>query len=144
MKKYLFDTTPSISKRMQHVKSKGGKAEVSLAKALWHEGIRYRKNLKKLPGSPDIVISKSKIAIFVDGEFWHGFDWEQRKNQLHSNKEYWVQKIEENMRRDRHNDRLLTASGWKVIHFGEKEVLHDLPSCVIKIKSVIKNGINKS
>jgi DNA mismatch endonuclease Vsr len=143
MKKYNFVTTDKISKRMSHVRPKGGKAEVLLAKSLWHEGIRYRKNLKTLYGSPDIAITKSKIAIFVDGEFWHGFDWSHRKSQLHSNKEYWIQKIEENIKRDKHNDQLLIASGWNVIHFWEKEVLHDLPACIAKIKFTITNKQRK-
>lgn len=142
MKKYTFNTTDSISKRMSHIRSKGGKAEEILAKSLWHDGFRYRKNFRVLSGSPDIAITKYKIAIFVDGEFWHGFDWENRKNQLHSNREYWIQKIQENMKRDKKNDQLLTASGWKVLHFWEKEVLHYLPSCILKIKSAINNTYN--
>lgn len=79
MKHQKLETTPEISKRMANVKLKGGKAENILAKSLWHNGVRYRKNYKKLPGSPDIAITKYKTAIFVDGEFWHGEDWENRK-----------------------------------------------------------------
>ena len=96
MKHPKFNTTPDVSKRMGQVHLKGGKAETTLAKALWHEGYRYRRNYKKLPGSPDIAITKYKVAIFVDGEFWHGQDWENRKAKLKSNREYWIEKIEEN------------------------------------------------
>lgn len=87
-----YDSTPETRKRMSKVKLKGGKAEILLAKALWHQGYRYRKNDKRLPGSPDIAILKYHIAVFVDGEFWHGKDWEARKMRLKRNREYWIEK----------------------------------------------------
>lgn len=83
-----YDSTPETRKRMSKVKLKGGKAETLLAKALWHQGYHYRKNDKRLPGSPDIAILKYHIAVFVDGEFWHGKDWEARKMRLKRNREY--------------------------------------------------------
>ena len=86
MKHQKLTTTPEISKRMSRVKLKSGKSEVLLQKALWHQGIRYRKNYKKLPGSPDIAITKFKIAIFVDGGFWHGKDWDIKKEQIKNNR----------------------------------------------------------
>lgn len=122
---------------MSKVKLKGGKAETLLAKALWHQGYRYRKNDKKLPGSPDIAILKHRIAVFVDGEFWHGKDWGHRKTRLKSNREYWIEKIEENMARDLRNDQLLTQAGWIPIHFWEKEVIKNLPVCVTEIEEAI-------
>ena len=132
-----YDSTPETRKRMSKVKLKGGKAETLLAKALWHQGYRYRKNDKKLPGSPDIVILKHRIAVFVDGEFWHGKDWENRKTRLKRNREYWIEKIEENMARDLRNDQLLTQTGWTPIHFWEKEVMKNLPACIIEIEEII-------
>ncbi len=122
---------------MSKVKLKGGKAETLLAKALWHKGYRYRKNDKRLPGSPDIAILKYQIAVFVDGEFWHGKGWEVRKERLKSNREYWIEKIEENMARDIRNDQLLTQVGWTPIHFWEKEVMKNLPVCVAEIEETI-------
>lgn len=122
---------------MSRVKLKGGKAETLLAKALWHQGYRYRKNDKKLPGSPDIAILKYHIAVFVDGEFWHGQNWEERKKRLKSNREYWIEKIEENMARDARNDQLLTQAGWTPVHFWEKEAMKDLPVCVAEIEETI-------
>ena len=107
-----YDSTPETRKRMSKVKLKGGKAEILLAKALWHQGYRYRKNDKRLPGSPDIAILKYHIAVFVDGEFWHGKDWETRKMRLKRNREYWIEKIEENMARDLRDDQLLMQAGW--------------------------------
>ena len=80
-----YDSTPQIRKRMSKVKLKNGKAEVLLAKKLWHSGFRYRKNDKRLPGSPDIEILRYRVAIFVDGEFWHGKNWHARKAKLKHN-----------------------------------------------------------
>ena len=77
--KYKFDTTGARSQLMSKVHSTGGKAEVEVRKQLYKQGIRYRKNYKKLPGSPDIAITKYKIAVFIDGEFWHGYNWTTRK-----------------------------------------------------------------
>ena len=132
-----YDSTPEIRKRMSRVKLKGGKAETALAKALWHRGYRYRKNDKRLPGSPDIAILKHRIAIFVDGEFWHGKDWRSRKGRLKKNREYWIEKIEENIARDIRNDRLLIQAGWIPIHFWEKEVIKNMPECIIEIEEAI-------
>ena len=137
MKHPKFNTTPDVSKRMGQVHLKGGKAETALAKALWHEGYRYRRNYKKLPGSPDIAITKYKVAIFVDGEFWHGQDWENRKAKLKSNREYWIEKIEENIARDERNDSLLSEAGWTVYHFWEKDVLKNPDYCVETVLAAI-------
>ena len=132
-----YESTPEIRQRMSKVKLKGGKAETLLAKALWHQGYRYRKNDKKLPGSPDIVILKHRIAVFVDGEFWHGKDWEHRKAHLKRNREYWIEKIEENIARDLRNNQLLMQAGWTPIHFWEREVIKNLPACVAEIEEAI-------
>ena len=132
-----YDYTPETRERMSKIKLKGGKAETILAKALWQQGYRYRKNDKRLPGSPDIAILKHHIAVFVDGEFWHGKDWETRKERLKRNREYWIEKIEENMARDLRNDQLLIQAEWTPIHFWEKDVLRNLPICVAEVEDVI-------
>lgn len=136
-----YDSTLETRKRMSKVKLKGGRAETALAKALWQRGYRYRRNDKRLPGSPDIAILKYQIAVFVDGEFWHGKDWETRKDRLKRNREYWIEKIEENMARDMRDDRLLTQIGWTPIHFWEKEVMRDLPACIAEIEDVVLTQI---
>ncbi len=132
-----YDTDEATSLRMSKVHLKGGKDEEQLAKALWHAGYRYRRNYRKLPGRPDIAIQKHHIAIFVDGEFWHGFDWENRKPKLKRNREYWIEKIEENIARDKRNDLLLQEHGWKVLHFWEKEVLKNREACIRTIEDAI-------
>lgn len=100
-------------------------------------GLSLSKNDKKLPGSPDIAILKHRIAVFIDGEFWHGKDWENRKVRLKNNREYWIEKIEENMARDLRNDQLLTQAGWTPIHFWEKEVMKNLATCIAEIEETI-------
>ena len=138
MKHVTLLTTPKISKRMANVSLKGGKSETMLAKSLWNKGIRYRKNYKKLPGSPDIAITRYKVAVFVDGEFWHGENWDVRKTKLINNREYWIEKIEENIARDKRNDNLLKDMGWIPVHFWEKEVKKNTDGCVNKIIDAIQ------
>lgn len=133
-----YDTNEATSKRMANVSLKGGKAEAALSKALWREGIRYRKNYRKLPGSPDIAITKYKVAVFVDGEFWHGENWEERKSKLKANREYWIEKIEENIARDKRNDMLLQEMGWIPVHFWEKEIKKNLSGCVHRVIDTIQ------
>jgi len=139
MKHKKLETLPEISKRMSQVRLKRGVAEMLLAKALWHRGVRYRLNYRALPGSPDIAITKHRVAIFIDGEFWHGHDWINRKVKLKRNREYWTEKIEENMARDKRNDAVLREAGWTVIHFWEKEVLKDLSDCANTVIATISS-----
>lgn len=127
---YDFDTTPERSNIMKKIRGVDTKPEVLLRKELWARGVRYRKNYDKLPGKPDIAITKYKIAVFVDGEFWHGYNWEEKKQKIKSNRDYWVNKIEKNMERDRLNNIKLEEIGYKVFRFWEKEVKKDLIGCV--------------
>jgi DNA mismatch endonuclease (patch repair protein) len=139
--------TDDIKRRrtMRRIKSKNTSIEVSLRKALWHSGIRYRKNYAKLPGTPDIAILKYQIAIFCDGEFWHGKDWELKKPKLKSNRDYWINKIERNMGRDRQNEWVLHSMGWKVIRFWGLEIKKDLKGCIKEIKyAIIQRKIENS
>ncbi len=123
---------------MSKVHLKNGKAEQILAKRLWHLGYRYRKNYKKLPGSPDIAILRYRVVVFVDGEFWHGKDWEDRLERIQSNREYWIEKIEENMARDLRNNEALRQMGWWPIRFWEKDVLKNPDICIDTILAVIR------
>ena len=108
------------------------------------KGFRYRLNYKKLPGSPDIAIPKYKIAIFVDGEFWHGFDWENKKDKINRNREYWITKIEENIDRDKKVDRELRSIGWIPIHFWSKEIKKRCIDCVEIVIDKINEKDNES
>ncbi|MFR0550473.1 very short patch repair endonuclease [Limosilactobacillus reuteri subsp. suis] len=121
--KYKFKTTKQKSAEMSRVHSTGGKDEVILRNMLWHKGIRYRTNYKKLPGKPDIAITKYKIAVFIDGEFWHGYEWEKHKPRIKRNREYWIHKIEYNIEHDKEVNEKLRADGWIVLRFWSKKVL---------------------
>lgn len=115
---------------MRRVKSKDSKIEVKLRLALWHKGFRYRKNDKTVYGKPDLTFKGKKVAVFVDGEFWHGYDWEHRKNDFKSNKEFWINKIERNMERDREVNKYLTENGWTVLRFWGTDIKNNLDDCV--------------
>ena len=142
MKHQKLITTPDISKRMSKIKSKHNKVEILLAKALWHKGYRYRLNYKKLPGSPDIAITKYYIAIFVDGEFWHGKDFEKHKLKIKNNKDYWIEKIQENIDRDLRNDKLLRQMDWYPIHFWSNDVIKYCNQCIDEIIYTIEDRID--
>jgi len=141
----LDDLTPEQRhKCMSHIRSNNTSIEIMLRKALWYEGIRYRKNVKTLPGKPDIAITKYKIAIFCDGELWHGKNWEKRKNSIKTNRDYWLPKIERNIIRDNENEKKLENMGWVVLRFWGKEIRKNLVNCVNEIKEIIyevKNGV---
>ena len=126
-------------KCMSRIKSKDTSIEVSLRRALWKKGYRYRKNYSALPGKPDIVLTKYRIAIFCDGELFHGKNWEVLKPRLlkGNNPDFWVKKIERNMKRDDENDKKLLFLGWTVIHFWGNDILKNTDQCVKVIEEVI-------
>ncbi len=125
-------------KNMQAVKNKNSKIELLLRKALWHKGVRYRINDKKVFGKPDISIKKYKIAVFCDSEFWHGKDWETKKLEIKSNQDFWYNKIEKNIERDKLVNKTLEKDGYFVLRFWGKEIHKNLNSCVEKIINVIQ------
>lgn len=126
-------------KNMSKIKGKDTSIELILRKALWKKGYRYRKNDKSLPGSPDIAITKYKIAIFCDGEFFHGKDWEVLKPRLEKGKnpDYWIKKIQRNIDRAQEKDQQLLFLGWTVIHFWGKDILKDTNKCINVIEEAI-------
>ena len=127
-------------KNMQHIKSSDTKIEVLLRKALWQKGYRYRKNYKELPGKPDLALTKYKIAIFCDGEFFHGENWNstlgERVRHGHNN-EYWQKKIERNMARDNEVDQQLNDLGWTVIRFWGNEIKKHPDFCLKAVEECI-------
>ena len=128
-----FVTSPVRSALMSKIRSTETKAEILFRKKLWKEGIRYRINYKKLPGSPDIVINKKKLVVFIDGEFWHGYNWEVKKTKIKVNRAFWIPKIERNMQRDIENNILLKEKGFSVLRFWEHEIKNDINGCVTKL-----------
>ena len=130
-------------KNMQNIRSQNTSIEVLLRKALWNKGYRYRKNYKELPGKPDIVLTQYKIAIFCDGEFFHGKDWQVLKPRLEqsTNSEFWINKITHNMDRDEKINHELTMMGWTVIRFWGKEIKRDTNYCIRIIENAITETI---
>jgi len=135
--KHGFVTTKQRSEIMRKIKGKDTTPEKILRKMLWKYGYRYRKNVSNLPGKPDIVFVKKRVVIFVDGEFWHGYNWEEKKKRISNNKEYWIKKIERNMERDRKNVEKLQNMGFYVIRFWEHEIKKDLDTCIKKICKIL-------
>ncbi|MBR2408747.1 MAG: very short patch repair endonuclease [Lachnospiraceae bacterium] len=126
-------------KNMQNIKANNTKIEVLLRRALWAEGYRYRKNYKELPGKPDIVLTKYKIAIFCDGEFFHGKDWEVLKPRLEKgdNSEFWITKISRNRERDDEINKKLLFMGWTVIRFWGDDIRKHTEECIRVIQETI-------
>ncbi|WDF45998.1 very short patch repair endonuclease [Chryseobacterium sp. KACC 21268] len=139
MAKYIFNTTLERSKLMSKIKGKDTQPEIIFRKALWSEGLRYWLNVSKLPGKPDVVLRKYKVAIFIDGDFWHGYNWEEKKLRIKSNAEYWIKKIERNMERDLENTAALQEMGYTVFRFWEHNIKKDLTSCLFQVKSFIES-----
>ena len=129
-------------KIMAAIPSKNTEPELILRKALWKENLRYRVNYKKLPGKPDIVFTKYCVAVFCDGDYWHGHNWAIRglgslEEELAGYSEFWRNKILSNIERDAKNNRLLQDMGWKVIRLWESDIRADINGCVQRIKTAL-------
>ena len=128
---------------MRSNKSKDTKPEVMMRKELWRRGLRYRKNYIYLSGKPDIVFLGAKIAVFVDGKMWHGYDWERQKNDFKSHRDYWIPKIEANRERDFIVTQDLIELGWLVLRFWDFEIKKDLKGCADKIENAYRNRMQR-
>lgn len=136
----MDDLTPEQRKKnMQHIRSKDTNIECMLRKALWKKGYRYRKNYSKIPGKPDIALTQYKIAIFCDGEFFHGKDWEIQKKKVEksNNADYWIKKIEGNIKRDEIVNKKLIAMDWIVLRFWGNDIKHNIEQCIQIIEDAI-------
>ena len=125
-------------KNMQAVKNKDSEIELLLRKELWSRGLRYQKNSKKVFGKPDIVFIGKKVAVFCDSEFWHGYDWDNKKKEFKSHQGFWIPKIERNIARDKEVTKTLEDSGWTVLRFWVKEIQHNLKSCGDIIETAVR------
>ena len=126
-------------KNMSRIHSKDTSIELILRRALWRKGYRYRKNYRELPGSPDIVITKNRIAIFCDSEFFHGKDWDQLKLRLENgnNSTFWIKKITRNMERDQENEKALRFREWTVLRFWGEDIRKHTDDCVRAVEEAI-------
>ncbi|MDR1599904.1 MAG: very short patch repair endonuclease [Oscillospiraceae bacterium] len=133
--------TPEVThKIMSAVRSSGTKPEMLLRKTIWRRGLRYRVNYKMIAGKPDIVFTKAKIAVFCDGDYWHGHNWALRglaslEEELAGYTEYWRAKILGNTRRDIENTRKLEADNWLVMRFWESDIKRDANNCADLIET---------
>jgi len=125
-------------KNMQAVKNKDSQIELLLRQELWSRGLRYRKNVNRIYGKPDIVFIGKKVAVFCDSEFWHGYNWEERKKDFKSHQEFWIPKIERNIARDAEVTAKLESEGWTVIRFWGSEIKKNAAQCADIIEQAIK------
>lgn len=131
--------TPEQRRRcMQANRSRDTKPEQMLARELWRRGYRYRRNVRGVPGSPDICFKSKKVAVFVDGDFWHGNNWEVQKHRIKSNRDFWYAKIERNQARDQRVNQRLAIMGWEVLRFWETEVCKHLGHCADQVEEVLR------
>lgn len=131
-------TQEQITYNMKQVKNKDSKIEILLRKELWNRGLRYRKNVKKILGKPDLAFIGKKIAIFCDSEFWYGYDWENRKKDFKSHQDFWIPKIERNIARDKEVTEMLQQQGWIVLRFWGKEIQSDVSRCADIIEASLR------
>jgi len=126
---------------MSSVKSKNTRPEIALRKAIWRKGLRYRVNFSKLPGKPDIVFTKAKIAVFCDGDYWHGHNWAIRglknlEEELSGYTEFWARKIRSNINRDKNVNELLERDGWIILRFWESDINHNVSYCADQVYKI--------
>ena len=125
-------------KNMKAIKSKDTKIEVMLRKELWSRGLRYQKNSKKVFGKSDIVFIGKKVAVFCDSEFWHGYDWDNKKKEFKSHQDFWIPKIERNIARDKEVNDQLKRTGWTVLRFWGNDIKKNLQACADEIERTVK------
>lgn len=131
-------TVDQRRKNMKAIKNKDTQIELILRRELWQRGLRYQKNSKKIYGKPDIVFIGKKVAVFCDSEFWHGYDWQNKKNEIKSHREFWIPKIEKNIQRDNNVTIHLVQEGWTVLRFWGKDIKKDVIRCADIIQKTLQ------
>ena len=139
-----FYTTPVRSKTMARIRGKDTKPEMKFRKVLWHSGVRFRVNKIGLPGKPDIANKRLKFVVFIDGEFWHGKDWESKKMSIKSNRKFWIPKIERNIQRDQEINFQLSKLGFRVFRFWQGDIEKNCGGCLMKVLSYIESRTSYS
>jgi DNA mismatch endonuclease, patch repair protein len=128
-----FYTTAEQSKLMAKIRAANTKPEIALRKALWGFGLRYRVHYKALPGKPDLAFPSWRVVVFVDGDFWHGYNWAEKQQKINKNAQFWKAKIERNMQRDREVNAKLAQMGWQVLRIWEHEIERDFGAAVFRV-----------
>ncbi|MBI3218020.1 MAG: very short patch repair endonuclease [Bacteroidetes bacterium] len=124
---------------MARVQAKSSIIEKKFASGLRLRKIQYRRHVRNVMGCPDFILPEIKVAIFCDSHFWHGYRWKQHKKDHKSNIAFWLNKIENNMARDKKVNRALRESGWKVLRFWEHQISSRLDGCLNKVEEFTKN-----
>lgn len=141
-----FDSFAPASRTSSRIKARvrgsDTKPEMRLRRALWARGLRYRVHDRQLPGSPDILFPRERLAIFCDGDFWHGRDWPalRRKLQGRANPGYWIPKIKSNIDRDKRQVEQLKRLGWTVVRVWESSISKDVDLVVDEISEVLREN----
>ena len=138
-----FYTTKKRSELMGKIRSQNTKPEQKFRKVLWVLGLRYRLNVESLPGKPDIVLRKYRLIIFIDGEFWHGYKWNEKKDKIKSNRDFWIPKIERNIQRDLEINQELSKLDYKVIRFWDHQINKDFNWCFQMILDYISEFLHE-
>lgn len=134
-------TPEETSRIMARIRGKDTAIECALRQELRRRGLHYRKNVRTLPGRPDVAFAQYKVAVFCDGEFWHGRDWARRKEDFRNNKAFWVAKIERNRARDRRVNAELRAKGWRVLRFWERDIQRDVRAVGAKVEAALVDAL---
>ena len=134
-------TVEQRRRNMQAVKNKDSKIEIALRKELWSRGLRYQKNVTSIFGKPDLVFKGKKVAVFCDSEFWHGYNWEERKKDFKSHQEFWIPKLERNLERDKEVTEELQKQGWTVLRFWGKEIKKNAGGCADIIEKAVRGEL---
>ena len=132
-------TKEQISFNMKQVKNKDSKIETALRKELWSRGLRYQKNVTSIFGKPDLVFKGKKVVVFCDSEFWHGYDWDNKKKEFKSHQDFWIPKIERNIARDKEVNEELKIMGWTVLRFWGNDIKKNLQACADEIERTVKS-----
>ncbi|MCL5743026.1 MAG: very short patch repair endonuclease [Acidobacteria bacterium] len=122
---------------MSRVRGKDTRLETVVRSALHRRGLRFRKHVKELPGCPDIVFPRARIVVFIDGDFWHGYEYEKWKSKLSP---FWHKRIGDNIERDSRTCARLLETGWRVIRIWQHDVRERFDVMVEDIVAAVRNG----
>ena len=137
--KYPYPRSKRVSYTMSRIRKTDSSIEITMRRAAWSAGLRYRKNYNRLPGCPDLAFLTARVAVFCDSSFWHGRNAEKYLSRITSNKTYWISKIHGNMARDQRVNAQLRALGWRVLRFWDEEIVSNPQRCVDKVLRAVNS-----
>ena len=136
-------SSEKASRALSKIKATDTKGEKLLRSGLWRMGFRFRKNVRDLPGKPDIVFLRHKVVIFCDGDFWHGRRWRKDKRRLQAgpNAPYWIAKIQANINRDKRYNKELKRLGWHVVRLWESDIRANAEKAATSIAKILAKTV---